>query len=147
MDETLMVATKHDLSIHPAKVMVVGYQYKVDFGPQVRPQIHIVNKQRACSCTLKADCPAVDAVAEYLRSGGQRAPDPMPPCPICGSATVPYKDWNGKYTREPGWRCEEGGLTHFLQAKAERIKRNQKQWQARHCDKAAVSEHESEAGR
>jgi hypothetical protein len=43
-------------------------------------------------------------------------------CPICGAETVRDRKRDGKYTRELGWRCTAGGLSHFLQAKAERIK-------------------------
>jgi hypothetical protein len=104
-----------------ARVRVVGYTYLVDLGPSVQPRFHTVNKQRRCSCTLKEACPAIEAVAEYLCNGGKRAPDPMPPCPICGAETVCDRSWNGKYTGQLGWRCTQGGLSHFLQAKALRI--------------------------
>ncbi len=74
-----IVLTPHmKLDLVPTKVMVLGSEYKVNFGPNVQPHFHIVNKQRQCCCELGKDCPAVDAVAEYLRNGGQRAPDPMP---------------------------------------------------------------------
>ena len=46
----------------------------------------------------------------------------MPSCPICGSRTFRDRTWDGRYTRTLGWRCEKGGLRHFLEAKAERIK-------------------------
>jgi hypothetical protein len=65
-------------------------------------------------------------VREYLREGGPRAPDPQPPCPICGGKTIRAPNWDGKNTREPGWRCESGGIRHFLQAKLQRIYHN---WQ------------------
>ncbi len=54
-----------------------------------------------------------------------RAPgkEGMPPCPICGSRTYRDRIWDGKYTHKLGWRCERGGLRHFLEAKAERIKK------------------------
>jgi hypothetical protein len=47
----------------------------------------------------------------------------MPPCPICGNKTYRDRTWDGKYTKTLGWRCEKGGLRHFLEAKAARIKR------------------------
>ena len=47
----------------------------------------------------------------------------MPPCPICGSKTYRDRTWDGKYTKTLGWRCEKGGLRHFLEAKSARIKR------------------------
>ena len=141
MQQSLSQKTRIDLIDLPTRVMVVEYRYKVDFGPSVKPRVHLVDKQRRCSCELDAVCPAIEAVAEYLRSGGQRAPDPMPPCPICGAETVRDRKWDGKYTKELGWRCTAGGLRHFLEAKAERIKEVLRRQQA------AASEHESAAGR
>ena len=125
----------------PTRIRVMGYTYLVDFGPMAQPRFHIVNKQRQCSCKLGADCPAVEAVAEHLRSGGQRAPDPLPPCPICGAETVRDRDWDGRYTKEPGWRCTAGGISHFLQARCKRIQ------EALNRQQKAVSEHESAADR
>ena len=141
MQDTLTDKPKIDLAGRPIRIRVIGYTYLVDFGPSTQPRFHTVNKQRSCSCPLKETCPAIEAVVEYLRNGGQRAPDPMPPCPICGAEVVRDRKWDGKYTKEPGWRCTAGGLTHFLQAKAERIK------EALRRQQAAVSEHESAAGR
>ncbi len=131
------------------RIYVVGCSYLVDFGPSTQPRFHKVDKHRYCSCQLKTTCPAVEAVAEYLRSGGKRAPDYLPLCPICGAETIRDRKWDGKYTKEPGWRCSKGGISHFLQAKAERIRANLGQKTA--CQKSgkqtAVSEHESETGR
>ena len=141
MQDTLTDKSKIDLTGRPTRIRVIGYTYLVDFGPSTQPRFHTVNKQRSCSCPLKSTCPAIDAVAEHLRSGGQRAPDPMPPCPICGAETFRDRKWDGKYTKELGWRCTAGGLRHFLEAKAERIK------EALRRNQAAVSEHESAAGR
>lgn len=141
MQETQNRISQHDLSSLPTRVRVVGYIYLVDFGPTTQPRFHTVNKQRRCSCELGAGCPAIEAVAEYLRNGGQRAPDPMLPCPICGAETVRDRKWDGKYTKELGWRCTAGGLRHFLEAKAERIK------EALRRNQTAVSEHESAADR
>jgi hypothetical protein len=149
MQDTLTQKPEIDLASKPTRIRVIGYTYLVDFGPSTQPRFHTVNKQRSCSCPLKETCPAIDAVAEYLRSGGQRAPDPMPSCPICGAETVRDKELDGKYTKELGWRCTAGGVRHFLEAKAERIKKAIRQQAA--CQKSgtltAVSEHESAAGR
>ena len=148
MQDTLTQKPKIDLAGRPTRIRVIGYTYLVDFGPSTQPRFHTVNKQRSCSCSLKENCLAIEAVAEYLRNGGQRAPDPMPPCPICGAETVRDRKWDGKYTRELGWRCSAGGLSHFLQAKAEHIKVALRQQAA--CQKSgrlAVSEHESATGR
>jgi hypothetical protein len=131
----------HDLSSPPTRIRVVGYTYLVDLGPSTQPRFHTVNKQRSCSCPLKETCPAIEAVAEYLCSGGQRAPDPMPPCPICGAETVRDRDWDGVHTKTLGWRCTAGGTSHFLQARVQRIQAALRRRQA------AVSQHESEADR
>ena len=141
MQETQNRISQHDISSHPTRIRVIGYTYLVDFGPSTQPRFHTVNKQRHCSCQLKETCPTIEAVAEYLRNGGQRAPDPMPPCPICGAEVVRNRKWDGKYTKELGWRCTAGGLRHFLEAKAERIK------EALRRNQTAVSEHESAADR
>ncbi len=149
MQDTLTQKPGIDLAGRPTRIRVIGYTYLVDFGPSTQPRFHTVNKLRSCTCPLKETCPAIEAVAEYLRNGGQRAPDPMPPCPICGAEIVRDRKWDGKYTKELGWRCTAGGLRHFLEAKAERIKEALRQQSA--CQKsgklAAVSEHESAAGR
>ena len=149
MQDTLTQKPEIDLADRSTRIRVVGYTYLVDFGQSTQPRFHTVNKQRSCFCSLKETCPAIEAVAEYLRNGGQRAPDPMPPCPICGAEVVRDHKWDGKYTKEVGWRCTAGGLRHFLEAKAERIKEALRQQSA--CQKSgkltAVSEHESAAGR
>jgi hypothetical protein len=149
MQRTQNRISQHDLLSLPTRIRVIGYAYLVDFGSSTQPRFHTVNKQRSCSCPLKETCPAIEAVAEYLRNGGQRAPDPMPPCPtlrsaqcgVCGAETVRDRKWDGKYTKEFGWRCTAGGLRHFLEAKAERIK------EALRRNQTAVSEHESAADR
>ena len=106
-------------------VSVQGYLYLVDFGSGSSQRFHRVNKTKECSCGATF-CQAIEAVRLYLQAGGVRAPDRegMPPCPICGSKTYRDRNWNGKYTKELGWRCTNGGLHHFLQAKTERIKKN-----------------------
>ena len=147
MQDTLTQKPEIDLAGRPTRIRVIGYTYLVDFGPSTQPRFHTVNKQRSCSCPLRETCPAIEAVAEYLRNGGQRSPDPMPPCPICGAEVVRDRKWDGKYTKELGWRCTAGGLRHFLEAKAERIIRMRQHSQALRRNQAAVSEHESAAGR
>jgi hypothetical protein len=105
-------------------VSIQGFVYLVDFGLGSARRYHRVNKNKQCSCG-DAYCEAIDAVRFYLQAGGIRAPDPecMPPCPICGSKTYRDRNWDGKYTRERGWRCSNGGLRHYLEAKADRIKK------------------------
>ena len=141
MQQTQNRITPHDFTDLPTHVMVVGYRYKVDFGPSVKPRVHLVDKQRRCSCELGADCPAIEAVAVYLCSGGPRAPDPIPSCPICGAETVRDRKWDGRYTKELGWRCTAGGLSHFLQSKALRIQ------EALLCKQLAANQYESADGR
>jgi len=115
--ESLLVATP--------TVTVQGCLYLVDFGSGSPQRFHRVNKTKECSCGT-AFCQAIEAVRFYLQAGGARAPDQegMFTCPICGSKTYRDRNWNGKYTKELGWRCMKGGLHHFLQAKTERIKKN-----------------------
>ena len=101
-------------------VTVYGSAYRVLFPRE--GLIHYVDKGKVCSCGQR-DCPAVPAVAVYLRNGGKRAPDLLKNCPICGAKIELDQVWDGKYTHQPGWRCQKGGLRHFLEAKANRIQR------------------------
>jgi len=112
-----------ELVIAPT-ITIQGYQYLVDYGPDSPTRFHRVNKNKECSCGA-AYCEAIDAVRCYLQAGGARAPDPEGAlrCPICGSKMFRDRNWDGKYTKELGWRCVNGGLRHFLEAKAERIKK------------------------
>jgi hypothetical protein len=105
-------------------VSIQGYQYMVDFGPGETIRLHRVNKDKTCSCDAPF-CEAIEVVRQYLQAGGQRAPEPAnhAVCPICGAKTFPDHRWDGKYTKSLGWRCEKGGLRHFLEAKSERIKK------------------------
>lgn len=141
MQENHNRITPHAFIDRPARIRVLGYKYQVDYGPTYRPRIHLVDRHWRRSCELGADCPVVDAVAEYLRRGGTRAPDPPPSCQICGAETYRDRKWDGKYTKELGWRCTAGGLSHFLQAKAEQIRA------ANRRKEIVVSQHESEADR
>ncbi len=141
MPDDFMLITQPGFTIRPIRIMVIGYRYMVDFGPSVRPQVHLVDQHQHCSCELDTACPAVKVVAEYLLNGGKRAPELMPSCPICGAETFRDRDWDNKYTLELGWRCTIGGLSHFLQAKTEKIK------EAFRRKYAAASEQENIAGR
>ncbi len=62
------------------------------------------------------------AIRDMSRAPGLEG---MPPCPICGSRTYRDSTWDGKYTHTLGWRCEIGGLSHFLEAKANKIRQQQ----------------------
>jgi len=116
-------------TIHPAltpAVSICGCEYLVDLGPGTIPRYHRVNKEKRCACG-RAACEAVDIVREHLLNGGTRAPDPLPPCPVCGARVIREPAWDGKYTHEKGWRCSQGGIGHFIQQKLERIRKN---WEA-----------------
>ncbi|MBU0491016.1 MAG: hypothetical protein KKB13_04135, partial [Chloroflexi bacterium] len=56
-------------------VTVAGHAYLVTMADR---STHRVSKDRRCDCPQGARCPAVRAVARYLRAGGRRAPDPLP---------------------------------------------------------------------
>lgn len=106
-------------------VLVDGYGYRVDYGPNVTPQIHLVTKLKKCQCYLGTECPAVAAVAEYLKAGGQRAPDPAfdfwpwvpKACPICGAHAEP--DSTLPITKEHGhgWKCTQSGSLCYWAAR------------------------------
>lgn len=109
-----------------AVVTVVGYFYSVDFGDEDtrnHRMAHRVGKDRRCTCSLGGRCPAVAAVAAYLRAGGERAPDPPPgyypvapaSCPICGAATV-FDNRLSSAWRGAGWRCTQTGSRHYWEA-------------------------------
>ncbi len=105
-------------------VFVSGFEYHVKL--EYESDFKVVTKDRVCSCG-KTKCAHVKAVAAYLKAGGQRAPDrPAPTCSICGGKIFVDRTWTDRDTegrRIPGWRCEKGGLSHFLEAKAERVKK------------------------
>lgn len=111
-------------------VTVVQYAYRVDWGEGVRPRMHTVNKLKQCLCALGKDCPSVNAVAEYLANGGQRAPEypddfwPAVPahCPICRQPCVAYSSFNFK-GHGVGWTCSESGVMHYWEARALPIKK------------------------
>ena len=112
-----------------AVVSIVGYFYDVDFGSGTSRQAHRVGKDKRCTCPLGAGCPAVAAVAEYLKAGGERAPDPPPgfypvapaSCPICRAGTV-YDPHLSSKRRGAGWRCVQGGSRHYWEAHVQVLK-------------------------
>lgn len=96
-----------------AIVVVNGkYHYRVDFGPEVQPRIHIVSWELVCTCSQGGDCPAVTAVKKYLKDGGQAAEMPRPgywptiphQCPVCGGR-VHYNPQLSSKHRGLGWTC------------------------------------------
>ena len=119
---------KADADLRPTTIAVEGYFYLVDFGEGVSPRIHKVGKNKRCTCYLGKHCPAVDEVADYLKAGGERAPDPpsgyypvIPACcPICG-AEVESDPALSSRKRGVGWRCLNGGKTHYWQRMAQAL--------------------------
>jgi hypothetical protein len=111
--------------LRDATVCVAGYFYIVDLGPEVQPRAHHVGKDKRCLCPLSADCPAVSAVADYLRHGGQRAPEPPPgfqvlapeTCPICGAPAY-YDEKLSNRHRGAGWGCSKKGSSHYWEARS-----------------------------
>jgi hypothetical protein len=71
---------------------------------------HLVRKDKTCTCERGSACPAVEAVAVYLKAGGQRADDLaaehlIPPvCPVCGGA-VKFEPRLCSPVRGAGWVC------------------------------------------
>ena len=112
-----------------AAIRVSGYHYVVDFGPDVRPQTHYVTKDRRCTCPRGADCPAVAAVADYLRKGGERAPEPpfgfyavLPEkCPVCGAPVYLDRKLTSR-NRGLGWGCSKTGWKHYFQDRTRILK-------------------------
>ena len=96
-------------ALPPTITPMRGY-YWVRYPDYVRPGTHLVRKDKTCACELGADCPAVQAVAAYLRQGGQRAPEApahqlIPPaCPVCGGA-VKFAPRLCSPVRGAGWVC------------------------------------------
>jgi hypothetical protein len=96
------------------------YYFRVDFGPGVRPQYHIVSHDLYCTCALETDCAAVIAVKMYLREGKEPAKTPRPGyfltvphvCPICGSRAY-YQPKLSSKNRGIGWECHSFGKKHY----------------------------------
>jgi len=105
------------------------YFYQVDFGPDVRPQVHIVSHDLYCTCPLEEDCPAVTAVKYYLqKEKGAEAERPRPGyfptvphrCPSCG-ARAHYDPYLTSKNRGLGWRCEKGGTGCYWMHQAQAL--------------------------
>jgi hypothetical protein len=94
-------------------VMDDQYHYRVDFGPNVQPPVHIVDWELACNCSQDEDCPAVTAVKKHLKDGGLAATTPAPgvwptiphKCPVC-RGMVHYNPLLSSKLRGLGWTCE-----------------------------------------
>jgi hypothetical protein len=117
-----LTEVKVDLNkvLQDAIVVVNQYGYTVDFGPTVKPRLHIVSKDKTCSCK-GADCPSIAAVSDYLRKGGERAPEPPvgfmvaapETCPICNASAYFNPKMSSKY-RGAGWGCSKTGTRHYF---------------------------------
>jgi hypothetical protein len=98
-----------------------------------------VDKEKRCSCggTAKRPCSHIRAVTDYLRKGGQRAPEEhsmlrlrdtpgSPPsggpapltCPICGTAVETQDIGFWRCPKDPShywqWRGEQSGIRDFM---------------------------------
>ena len=111
-----------------AVVTVAGYFYAVNFRSN-QPNVHRVGKDRRCICPAGSKCPAVVAVAAYLKAGGERAPDPPPgyypvapkTCPICGAQAI-YDQNLGSKQRGAGWRCNQAGSRHYWEDQVQALR-------------------------
>lgn len=99
------------------EISIVGSAYRVI---DAKNRVHYVSKEKVCSCGSR-ECPAIKAVAVYLKGGGRRSPEFPAACPICGAAIFRDPVWDNRSTHRPGWRCEKGGLVHFLEFNTRRI--------------------------
>jgi len=106
-----------ETSTDQCEVSVVGSNYRVI---NLGTGIHYVTKEKTCSCG-DPNCPAIRAVADYLRKGGKRAPEFPQSCPICGASINRDPSWDFTHSHRPGWRCQKGGLAHFLEFNTRRI--------------------------
>lgn len=99
-----------------------GFFYRVDFGPDVHPQLHIVSHDMYCNCALEMDCAALVAVKLYLRDGGEPVKTPFPGyfpaaphfCPVCGARAC-YDPRLSSHHRGIGWQCSKQGVVHYWQ--------------------------------
>lgn len=93
-----------------AKVTAMSGYYLVALPALFGWSNHLVRTDRTCACPLAGSCPAVSAVADYLRRGGKRAAPPKPgslipaACPVCGGATS-FEPRLCSPMRGAGWVC------------------------------------------
>jgi hypothetical protein len=122
-----LVTRQFDLNsiLRDATICISGYFYVVDLGSDVQPRAHHVGKDKRCTYPLGADCPAVSAVAGYLRRGGQRTPEPPPgyhvlapeTCPIC-DAPAYFEAKLSTRQHGAGWGCSKKGHSHYWQERS-----------------------------
>jgi hypothetical protein len=85
---------------------------------------HVVDDAGTCSCG-DVNCPAVAAVQEHIKNGGEPARparhdfvEVVPRiCPICAAGVDPFPSFNSK-TYGAGWVCKVGGQEHYWQHRA-----------------------------
>ena len=111
-------------------VRVEGYAYLVDLGQGTRPRFHSVLKTGRCTCSTGTSCPAVEAVREYRKAGGEQAPEPPADyyatspekCPLCGAKAYatglvhPEKGFEWACSANP-WHYRQHHLKLVLQAR------------------------------
>jgi len=118
----LAASTSTEILEHLQEMLVTieGYFYRIDFGPEIHPRSHLIDRDQRCACPLGECCPAVLAVIEYLAGGGETPPEPprgyypVAParCPICGAEA--YFDLKlSSRVRGAGWRCSQSGSAHY----------------------------------
>ena len=77
------------------QITIVGYTYLVRIpiaGTRpVKYAKHMVGKDKRCHTCNSDECPAVMAVALYLKAGGRRAPDPPPTPPMSPAVVLPLQ--------------------------------------------------------
>ena len=105
-----------------------GLQVMLPTGADGALEAHYVDAGVTnCSCHRGARCPALREVQGYLAAGGAKAGEPVTgekrnndwlpdSCPVCGAAAV-----RDRFGKRPGWRCEQGGLTHYYQARYQHL--------------------------
>jgi len=133
-------------------VSILGYGYLVLFKDRCGRLIgsgHYVGKDKRCLTCNSGLCPAIAAVARYLKAGGQRAPDPPPhpqaaalpaaqdqrqteeaphrfwsmpqTCPICGAPTERDRALDSEW-HGPGWLCTAHRYLHLYEARYGHLK-------------------------
>jgi len=108
-----------------------GLQVMLPTGADGALEAHYVDAGVTnCSCHRGARCPALREVQTFLAGGtnGEQVTSEkhdhdnggngqLPAtCPICGTAV--HRDYFGG---RRGWRCEQGGLTHYYQARYQHL--------------------------
>lgn len=67
MQQTQNRISQHDLTDLPTRIMVVGYRYKVDFGPSVKPRVHLLMRTLFKVVIHKPAVGTLSSVKEYVQ--------------------------------------------------------------------------------